>query len=230
MPSAAGAAGRAELAPHTVGRRADSGPQRADAQMTEHKGLPVHCFATSRAWDVWLGKNARSSTGVWLKLAKKNSGAASVSKAEAIEIAICHGWIDGQIDRYDDDFWLTRFTRRGRNSKWSQVNRATATKLMEQDRMQPSGLREVELAKSDGRWTAAYASQSKVVVPEDFLASLKAEPKAQAFFATLKSAERYSFLYRVNTAKSDKTRAALIEKFVGMLARGETVHGAKKRG
>ena len=198
--------------------------------MTEHKGLPVHHFATSRAWEAWLDKNAESSAGVWLKLAKKNSSATSVSKPEAIEIAIAHGWIDGQLDRYDDDFWLVRFTRRGRASKWSQINRATAVKLIEQNRMTPSGLREVERAKSDGRWTAAYASQGKAVEPDDFLAALAVEPKAQAFFASLKAAERYSFLYRINTARTAKTRVALIEKFVGMLARGETVHGARKRG
>lgn len=198
--------------------------------MTEYKGLPVHRFATSRAWDAWLGKNADSSAGVWLKLAKKNSSATSVSKAEANEIAMAYGWIDGQLDRYDDDFWLVRFTRRGRNSKWSQVNRATATKLIEQGRMKPSGLREVELAKSDGRWTAAYASQSKAVEPDDFVAALKAKPKARDVFANLKAAERYAFLYRLHTAKTDKTRAALIEKFVAMLARGETIHGARKRG
>lgn len=164
-----------------------------------------------------------------MKLAKKNSNATSVSKAEAIEIAIAYGWIDGQLDRYDENFWLVRFTRRGRSSKWSQANRATAIKLMEQKRIKPSGLREIELAKSDGRWAAAYASQSKAAEPDDFVAALKTKPKAQAFFATLKAAERYSFLYRVNTAKTDKTRAALIEKFVGMLTHGETIHGTTKR-
>jgi uncharacterized protein YdeI (YjbR/CyaY-like superfamily) len=197
--------------------------------MIEHKGLPVLGFANSQSWDAWLDKNEKASPGLWLKLAKKGSGASSVSKAEAIEVAIAHGWIDGQLDSYDERFWLVRFTRRGRNSKWSQANRTTATRLIEQKRMRPSGLREVELAKADGRWDAAYASQSKAVAPDDFVAALEAKPKAQTFFATLKSAERYSFLYRVNTAKSNKARAALIEKFVGMLARGETVHGAKRR-
>jgi uncharacterized protein YdeI (YjbR/CyaY-like superfamily) len=198
--------------------------------MTEHKGLPVLCFATSRSWDAWLDKNEKSSPGLWLKLAKKNTGAQSISKIEAIEVALVHGWIDGQLDSYDERFWLVRFTRRGSNSKWSQANRATAIKLIEQKRMKPSGLREVELAKADGRWDAAYASQSKAVVPDDFAAALGAKPKAHAFFATLKAAERYAFLYRVNTAKTAKTRAALIEKFVGMLMCGETVHGGKKRG
>ena len=199
--------------------------------MTEHKGLPVRRFAASRNWDAWLDKNETSSTGLWLKFAKKtSSGTSGMSKAEAIEIAITHGWIDGQIARYDENFWLVRFTRRGRNSKWSQANRASAIKLIEQRRMKASGLREVELAKSDGRWSAAYASQSKTVAPDDFLAAVDVKPKAKTFFATLKAAERYSFLYRINTAKTNKTRTALIEKFVGMLARGETVHGAKKSG
>src|SRR3569833_1944323 len=158
--------------------------------MTAHKGLPVRLFATSRAWDLWLDKNEGSSPGLWLKFARKGSSKKSVSKAEAIEIAIRHGWIDGQLDAFDEDFWLVRFTRRGRNSKWSQVNRATATKLIEQKRMKASGLREVELAKSDGRWTAAYASQGKAAAPDEFVAALDAQPKAKAFFATLKAAER----------------------------------------
>lgn len=198
--------------------------------MTEHKGLPVVAFETAKGWDTWLGRNGKTSPGLWLKLAKKGSGVGSVSKTEAIETAIAHGWIDGQIDRHDERFWLVRFTRRGRTSKWSQNNRATALKLIDQDRMKPSGLREVELAKSDGRWDAAYASQSKAEVPEDLDAALDGKPAARAFFAELKGAERYSFLYRVNSAKTAKTRAALIEKFVAMLARGQTIHGAKKRG
>lgn len=198
--------------------------------MAEHKGLPILGFATPRGWDAWLDKNGRSSAGLWLKLAKKGADAKSIGKAEAIEIALTHGWIDGQLDKYDESFWLVRFTRRGRTSKWSQANCATALKLIEQKRMKSSGLSEVERAKADGRWDAAYASQGKAVAPDDFVAALDARPKAKAFLATLKAAERYSFLYRVNTAKTPKTRAALIEKFVGMLARGETVRSAKKRG
>jgi uncharacterized protein YdeI (YjbR/CyaY-like superfamily) len=198
--------------------------------MTEHKGLPIFHFANARGWNAWLDKNEKSSSGLWLKFARKNAGAKSISKAEAIEIAIAHGWIDGQLASYDERFWLVRFTRRGRNSKWSQVNRATAIGLIEQGRMKPSGLRAVDLAKADGRWDAAYASQSKAIVPDDLAAALQAKPKAQAFFATLKGAERYAFLYRVNTAKTAETRAVLIEKFAGMLARGKTIHGGKKRG
>jgi uncharacterized protein YdeI (YjbR/CyaY-like superfamily) len=133
--------------------------------MAEHKGLPVLGFATQQTWNTWLGRNGKTSPGLWVKLAKKGAGVCSISKAEAIETAIAHGWIDGQLDKYDQRFWLIRFTRRGAKSQWSKINRATAIKLIEQGRMKPAGLREVELAKSDGRWDAAYASQSKAVVP-----------------------------------------------------------------
>ena len=196
--------------------------------MAEHKGLPVRGFATQQAWNTWLSRNGKTSPGLWLKLAKKDAGISSVSKAEAIETAIAHGWIDGQIDKYDEQFWLTRFTRRSAKSQWSKINRAAAIKLIEQGRMKPAGQREVDLAKSDGRWDAAYASQSKAVVPKDLAAALDAEPAAKKFFATLTGANRYAVLYRVNTAKNAKTRADRISKFVTMLARRETIHGSKK--
>jgi uncharacterized protein YdeI (YjbR/CyaY-like superfamily) len=196
--------------------------------MAEHKGLPVRGFATQQAWNTWLRRNWKTSPGLWLKLAKKNAGVSSVSKAEAIETAIAHGWIDGQLDKYDEHFWLIRFTRRSAKSQWSKINRATAIKLIEQGRMKPAGQREVDLAKSDGRWDAAYASQSKAVVPKDLAAALDAKPAAKNFFATLTGANRYAVLYRVNTAKNAKTRADRIAKFVAMLARGETIHGSRK--
>ena len=196
--------------------------------MAEHKGLPVRGFATQQAWNAWLSRNGKTSPGLWLKLAKKDAGISSVSKAEAIETAIAHGWIDGQIDKYDEQFWLTRFTRRSAKSQWSKINRAAAIKLIEQGRMKPAGQREVDLAKSDGRWDAAYASQSNATVPQDLAAALDAEPAAKKFFATLTGANRYAVLYRVNTAKNAKTRADRISKFVAMLARGETIHGSKK--
>src|ERR1043165_5246786 len=127
-----------------------SAPISSGGHMTEHKGLPIFHFANARGWNAWLDKNEKSSSGLWLKFARKNAGAKSISKAEAIEIAIAHGWIDGQLASYDERFWLVRFTRRGRNSKWSQVNRATAIGLLEDGRMKPSGLRAVDLAKADG--------------------------------------------------------------------------------
>jgi uncharacterized protein YdeI (YjbR/CyaY-like superfamily) len=195
--------------------------------MTDHKGLPILAFEIQADWAVWLAGHIGGSTGVWLKLAKKTAGAMSVTKAEAIESALAHGWVDGQLDRFDDRFWLVRFTPRGPRSKWSQINRDTASKLIEEGRMAPSGLAAVDSAKADGRWEAAYAPQSRAEVPADLQAALDGEPAAKAFFATLTGANRYAVLYRIHDAKAAKTRSARIEKFVAMLARHETVHPAK---
>jgi len=194
----------------------------------QHKGLPVQAFASQEAWQQWLAKHGAASSGIWLKFAKKTSGVASISKAEAIESALAFGWIDGQLDKLDEIFWLTRFTPRGPRSKWSQVNVATATKLLATGRMTPAGLAEVDKAKADGRWDGAYAPQSKAEIPDDLQAALDADPAAKAFFATLTGANRFAVLYRVHDAKTQKTRAARIEKFVAMLARGETLHPQKK--
>ena len=196
--------------------------------MLQHKGLPVQAFASQEAWQQWLAKHGAASSGIWLKFAKKTSGVASISKAEAIESALAFGWIDGQLDKLDEIFWLTRFTPRGPRSKWSQVNVATATKLLATGRMTPAGLAEVDKAKADGRWDAAYAPQTKAEVPDDLQAALDAEPAAKAFFATLKGANRFAVLYRIHDAKTEKTRAARIEKFVAMLARSETIHPLKQ--
>lgn len=193
----------------------------------EHKGLPIIGFADQAAWDAWLAGQGAASPGLWIKFAKKTAGVASVSKLEAIETALRHGWIDGQLDRFDADFWLVRFTPRGPKSKWSQINRATALKLIEQGRMTPAGMAQVERAQADGRWAAAYAPQSRAEVPEDLQAALDAAPAAKAFFATLKGPNRYAVLYRIHDAKTEKTRTARIEKFVGMLSRGEAIYPAK---
>ena len=162
---------------------------------------------------------------MWLKLAKKGAAVTSLSKAEAIDAALCHGWIDGQLDKYDEESWLVRFTPRKRASKWSEVNRTRATELIKQGRMQSTGLAEVQAAKADGRWDAAYAPASTAQVPPDLQAALDAAPRAAEFFATLKGANRYAILYRVSTAKRSETRAKRIADFVEMLQRGETVHG-----
>ena len=196
--------------------------------MAEHKGLPILAFASQDAWQQWLAKHGAASPGIWLRFAKKTSGVASVSKAEAIESALAFGWIDGQLNPFDEQSWLVRFTPRGPRSRWSQINVATATKLLAAGRMTPAGLAEVDKAKADGRWDAAYAPQSKAEIPDDLQAALDAEPAAKAFFATLKGANRFAVLYRVHDAKTEKTRAARIEKFVAMLARGETLHPQKK--
>jgi uncharacterized protein YdeI (YjbR/CyaY-like superfamily) len=161
---------------------------------------------------------------VWLKIARKASGVASVSYAEALEVALCYGWIDGQKDKHDDDHWLQRFGPRQPRSKWSKVNRGKATALIEAGAMKPAGLREVERAKADGRWDAAYDSPSTATVPDDLQRALDEEPRAREFFATLDSANRYAILYRIQDAKKPETRARRIAKFVAMLSEHEKLH------
>ena len=195
--------------------------------MSDHKGLPILSFASQAAWDDWLAENGAGSPGIWLKFAKKDAGVASVSKPEAIETALAHGWIDGQLDRFDAQFWLVRFTPRGPKSKWSQINQATAVKLLTTGRVTPAGLAEIEKAKADGRWDAAYAPQSRAEIPDDLQAALDAEPAAKVFYATLNSVNRYAILYRIHGTKTAETMAARIAKFVAMLIRGEMVHPGK---
>jgi uncharacterized protein YdeI (YjbR/CyaY-like superfamily) len=192
-----------------------------------HKGLPIHAFPTQAAWAAWLNQHGAQSKGLWLKFYKKGSGHATVSKIEAIEIAVAHGWIDGQLDRFDDEAWLVRFTPRGPTSKWSQINRKTAERLIAAGAMTKVGLAEVERAKANGRWDAAYAPQSKAEVSDDLGAALEAAPKARAFFDTLTGANRYAILYRIHDAKKPETRQARIEKFIAMLEREETLHPKK---
>ncbi|RZS86219.1 YdeI/OmpD-associated family protein [Pigmentiphaga kullae] len=188
-------------------------------------GLPIIGFEDAAAFGTWLAAEPRTSRGLWLKLAKKGAAVTSLSKAEAIDAALCHGWIDGQLDKYDEESWLVRFTPRKRASKWSEVNRTRAVELIKQGQMQSTGLAEVQAAKADGRWDAAYAPASSAQVPPDLQAALDAAPRAAEFFATLKGANRYAILYRVSTAKRSETRAKRIADFVEMLQRGETVHG-----
>jgi len=195
---------------------------------SEHKGLPVLTFIDQAAWDHWLAAEGGRCRGLWVKFAKPSAGVPSVTKAQAIETALRHGWIDGQLDRFDADWWLTRFTPRGPKSKWSQINRATAERLMSEGRMEAAGLVQVEGAKADGRWDAAYASQASAEVPPDLQAALDAQPEARAFFETLRGANRYAVLYRIHDARTPKTRTARIEKYVAMLARGETLHSPAK--
>ena len=189
--------------------------------------LPIRAFKSPSEWEHWLSTQPPSSKGVWLKLAKKQSGKASVSKQEAIAAALCHGWIDGQLQKFDEHYWLVRFTPRSPKSKWSKINQTTAQSLIENGRMRAAGLREIERAKADGRWQAAYASQSQAQVPEDLQLALNKNRKAGHFFTRLDSANRYAILYRVHEAKKPETRAARIQKYVEMLARGETIHPRK---
>jgi uncharacterized protein YdeI (YjbR/CyaY-like superfamily) len=191
------------------------------------RDLPVLAFKSLRAWDAWLASQPAHSKGLWLKLAKKSSGIASVSKVDAIDTALCHGWIDGQLDSFDDDFWLVRFTPRQATSKWSEKNRTRALELIELKRMRPAGLEQIERARKDGRWKAAYAPQSTAQVPEDLRAALATNKKAKGFFEALDSHNRYAILYRLQNAKKAETRAARLEKFVAMLVEGKTIHPRK---
>lgn len=187
-------------------------------------GLPILPFERQKDWAVWLDKNHATSSGVWLKLAKKASGVKSVTYDEALEVALCYGWIDGQKKSHDETSWLQKFTPRGRRSIWSKINTEKVLRLIESGRMKPAGLKAVESAKQDGRWDAAYASPSKAVVPDDLQAELDRNAKAKAFFATLDSRNRYAILHRIHTAKKAETRAKRIEQFVRMLANKEKIH------
>jgi uncharacterized protein YdeI (YjbR/CyaY-like superfamily) len=186
--------------------------------------LPVLPFASAGDFEAWLADNHASSGGLWLKIAKKGRGIDTVTHPEALEIAICHGWIDGQRRALDDDWFLQRFTPRKARSRWSRINRDKAVALIEEGRMKPAGRREVERAQADGRWDAAYEGQRNATIPDDLQAAFDAEPKAREFFETLDSQNRYAVLYRVGDAKRPETRARRIEKFVAMLARGEKLH------
>ena len=183
--------------------------------------LPIKPFAGKAKWVEWLAKQHDKSTGLWLKLAKKDSGIKSITYEEALDIALCYGWIDGQKKGFDDKYWLQKFTPRGKKSIWSKINTEKAERLIASGEMKPAGLTAIDAAKQDGRWDAAYASQKNMSIPEDLQAALDKNKKARAFFAKLKSAERYSFLFRIHHAKKPETRARHIQKFVEMLEREE---------
>ncbi|WP_328922973.1 YdeI/OmpD-associated family protein [Streptomyces griseoaurantiacus] len=181
-------------------------------------------FASAEAFEAWLGENHAASPGIWLKLRKKGPEAVALDYAQALEVALCYGWIDGQKATFDHQWWLQRFTPRRPGSRWSKINRDKATALVEQGRMRPPGQAEIDRARADGRWEAAYDGARTATVPEDLAAALAAVPAAAAFFETLDRRNRYAVLYRVQDAKKAETRARRIEKFVAMLARGEKPH------
>ncbi|HEU5331945.1 MAG TPA: YdeI/OmpD-associated family protein [Actinocrinis sp.] len=186
---------------------------------------PIVPFASAAAFEKWLGEHhADTPDGLWLKIAKRESGIPTVTYAEALDIALCFGWIDGQKDAFDETWWLQRFTPRRARSRWSKVNTEKVATLIEQGRMRPPGMAEIEKAKKDGRWDRAYDRWSTAQPPEDLLTALDANPAAAQFFATLDKRNRYAVLYRVQDAKRPQTRAARIEKFVAMLSRGEKIY------
>lgn len=181
--------------------------------------LPVLPFTSKKKWSAWLARQHEKSSGVWLQLAKKDFGIPSITYEEAVDAALCYGWIDGQKKGYDDKYWLQKFTPRGPKSIWSKINTEKAERLIASGEMQPPGLKAIEAAKSDGRWEAAYASQKNIAIPEDFQAALDQNSNARAYFFNLKSAERYSILFRIQTAGKPETRAKRIQQFVEMLER-----------
>lgn len=186
--------------------------------------LPIALFATPAELEAWLADEHASSDGLWLKIAKKGSGVHSVSYAEALEIALCFGWIDSQKRGFDERFFLQRFTPRRPRGRWSRINREKAEGLIEAGRMQAAGLAQVEAAKADGRWEAAYEGQRRAEVPPDLQRELDARPAAREFFERLDSANRYAIVYRLGEAKKQETRERRLRKFVEMLERGERIH------
>jgi uncharacterized protein YdeI (YjbR/CyaY-like superfamily) len=186
--------------------------------------------ADAAAWRRWLGEHHQTSAGVWLVLARQGTTQpTSLTYEQALEEALCHGWIDGQARRRDDATYCHRFTPRRARSAWSKRNVDRIGRLQREGRMRPSGLAEVERAKADGRWDAAYAGQATMAVPADLAGALAAQPRAQAMFAILTSQNRYAILHRISSAKRADTRARRIESFVAMLARGETIYPQRRK-
>lgn len=191
--------------------------------MTTLTELPTLPFESKKKFADWLAKNHDKSAGLWLKIAKKATGISTVTYAEAVDVALCYGWIDGQKGSFDEQYFLQKFTPRRPKSIWSKINVEKVAGLIASGEMKPAGLKAVEAAKQDGRWDAAYASQKNIVVPPDFQSALEKNKKAKAFFETLTGSRRYSFLFRIETAKKADTREKRIRQFVEMLAKGETL-------
>ncbi len=185
---------------------------------------PIRLFKSKDGWATWLDKNHRRSSGLWLRLAKKDSGLKSVTYKDALEVALCHGWIDGQKRPENEQTWLQRFTPRSTKSIWSKINCESAERLIANGSMKAAGVEAIENAKKDGRWKSAYDSPSKSTVPKDLQAALDASPKAKAFFDTLDRANRYAILWRVQTVKKAETRTRKIQQFIAMLERKEKIH------
>ena len=186
--------------------------------------LPVLLFASRGELEAWLEENHADSGGLWLKIAKKGSGVESVDYGEALELALCFGWIDSQKRGFDEEHFLQRFTPRRPRGRWSKINREKAEALESEGRLRPAGATEVAAAKEDGRWDAAYAGARSAEVPPDLQRELDADPRAAAFFAALDGANRYAIIYRLNDAKRPETRRRRLRKFVPMLEHGERLH------
>lgn len=188
------------------------------------KDLPVHTFPDAALWDAWLSANYGLESGIWLKTAKKDSGVTTVSYAEAVEVALCWGWIDGMAKSLDATYYVQKYTPRRKRSLWSKVNIGKAEALIAAGRMRPPGLAAIEAAKADGRWEAAYDSMKEAVVPPDLAAALAADPATKAYFESLDGANRYAVLWRLMTARTSATRTGRLERLVTMLKERKTFH------
>jgi uncharacterized protein YdeI (YjbR/CyaY-like superfamily) len=186
--------------------------------------LPVEEFATAKAWERWLARHHTTAPGLWLKIAKKGTGVKTVDITDAIEVALCYGWIDGLRHGHDDTYFRQRFTPRKPRSKWSQINRDRVEALIAAGRMRPAGQAQVDAAKADGRWDAAYAGARTIEVPDDLTRALRRNSKARRAFESLDSTNRFAILFRIHDAKRPETRARRIEQFVTMLEEGRTIH------
>jgi uncharacterized protein YdeI (YjbR/CyaY-like superfamily) len=192
--------------------------------VVHHKDIPVYRFPNPQAFEAWLDEHAEEREAIWLQFAKKGSGQTTITYIEARDVALCYGWIDSIINKFDESFYLTKFSQRRKKSVWSQVNVGVVEKLTAEGKMKPRGLQEVETAKADGRWDQAYAPQSTAVVPEDLQTAIDASPKATDFFSTLKGASRYAFIFRLASITNPEKRAAKITQFVEQLEKGEAPH------
>jgi uncharacterized protein YdeI (YjbR/CyaY-like superfamily) len=190
----------------------------------EYKDLPVMEFKTPEKWEIWLSKNYGRDDGVWFRFYKKGSGKAKVNYAQALDVALCYGWIDGQVKSYDAESWLQKYTPRRSRSMWSRINTGHVQRLIKEGRMRPAGLKQVELAKADGRWANAYGSSSNAKMPPDFLRRLNKNKKAKAFFDALNKSNKYAIFYMLYNAKKPETRERRMNKILSMMAKGEKLY------
>ena len=191
---------------------------------SEKDNLPILVFKTAKEWEKWVAKNYASSKGVWLRFYKKASGIPSVTYPEAVEVSLCYGWIDGQVIKYDENSYLQRFTPRRPKSIWAKKNIERVTSLIASGKMKPSGLKEIEAAKADGRWEMAYDSPASMEIPNDFLKELSKNPKAKKFFGTLNKTNLYSITWRLQTAKKQETREKRMKAIIEMLSKKQKFH------
>jgi uncharacterized protein YdeI (YjbR/CyaY-like superfamily) len=208
----------------TPGTRANKIKPKIKQPRAAAASIPVRAFKDSAAWELWLEKNRTATDGLWMRIAKKASGRKSVTYPEAVEIALCYGWIDGQGRPHSETAWLQRFMPRRPKSIWSKINREKALGLIDTGRMKPAGLEQIERAKQDGRWESAYDSPRNATVDPQFQKALNKNPRAKAFFKTINAANRYAILWRIQTARKAETKAKRIRTFIEMLEKGKTLH------